>query len=158
MEITHRTAGKARHVALLLTLGTGCLLLTGLLSVTLEGYPEAGPQTRRILLVLAWTAAGLLFLTLLLLMWVFIRWMRSRMPPPRRREGVGYVNAWVEAGRRLQTSDARTVDVLEEDEPIENLDDQDEDDDPASYDPENGFRDEELDDGDEDRDDAPPRC
>lgn len=153
MELTHRNAGKARHVVLLVTLGSACLLLTGLLGVTLEGYPDADPPARRLLLVLAWTAACLLGVTLLLLMWVFIRWLRSRMPAPRRREGVGYVDAWAEAGRRVQTHDTPAVDILEEDDP-----DADDKDDPADYDPEKGFRDEELDGGDEGEDQGPPRC
>jgi hypothetical protein len=44
----------------------------------------------------------MLALTALMLVWIFVRYMRCRYAPDGRPRSCGYVDAWSEAGKRIQ--------------------------------------------------------
>lgn len=155
--------GRARHVVLLLVLLVLCLVLAGLLAAVLRNYPSADEPAQKLLLRLAWTAAVLLGICLVALMWMFIRWLRARLTPAPLLPKTEYVDAWAEAGRRIRVPGEKRIDVLAEDDSLPETPDENlfssEDFDEDVPDEDNGEffdEDDETFYGDDDDDDRPP--
>lgn len=107
MEIDTQQTVRRINYALL----TFCLLLmaaglTAVVWITTHAYASAEEPTRRLLFHLAWVAAATLGLTLLVLLWIVLRWGRLRIKPPIPLPETHYVDAWSEAGKRIRVDEA----------------------------------------------------
>jgi hypothetical protein len=74
-----------------------------LLWITLDQAAAADNERRRGMLMIAWMSLAMLTLSLLLLLWAVLRWVRARQGPLKRAEPTPYVDAWSLAGQRMQT-------------------------------------------------------
>jgi len=95
----------------------GFVVLTGALVLILAGCAAmlviatraaalADPHTKRVLARLAWLAAAILGLALLLLLWAVMRFVANRIRPRGQRTPTAYVNAWAVAGQRFKLQEA----------------------------------------------------
>ena len=99
-----RTTSRAINFTILtVSLVAIAVVLVGMLFVTAAAAAHASDhRTKRLILTLAWTSFAALGGTVLLLMWVVIRWIRYRLQPEEPREPTPVVDAWAEAGERYQ--------------------------------------------------------
>lgn len=98
-------------------------IAAGLVALTLLTARAAGevkdPDLHMVLARLAWVATALLCLTLLLLLWAMMRFVRSRIRFTTERTPTPYVDAWALAGKRFK--------LPEEDDEGEDSDSEDDD-------------------------------
>lgn len=104
MEIDkQRTVRTANFIILIVSLTA---MATGLALLTLVTTRAAGrigdTETQKLLMRLAWVALALLCLTLVLLLWAVMRFVRSRIRFSRQRTHTPYVDAWALAGKRFK--------------------------------------------------------
>lgn len=113
MEVeTQRTISRIHYTILIIALLAVSLGLLGVIGITTKAYADADEKTRDLLFHLAWMAAATLALTLVLLAWILMRWIRFRMQPVGKGPKMQYVDAWSEAGKRIPVPE--TDDVIEE--------------------------------------------
>ena len=115
-EEDHRTFQRINYTVLVVSLVLVSLVLGGVIWITTRAYGQGDDQTRRLLYQLAWVATVTLGITLLLLMFVILRWIRLRLKPPTKLPETHYIDAWSEAGKRIRLPDAGNGNN-EEDEP-----------------------------------------
>ncbi len=107
MEVEdHRTFQRINYTLLVGSLILVSLGLGGVIWITTRAYGRGDDQTRRLLYQLAWVATVTLGITLLLLMFVILRWIRLRLKPPTKLPETHYIDAWSEAGKRIRLPDA----------------------------------------------------
>ncbi len=99
---TRQTVQRIRYTLLTLGLGLMAAVLAAVLWIVTRAHASAEAETARMLLVLAWTAAAMLGITLLALLWILLRWGKLRLQGPSPLPPAPYVDAWSEAGRRMQ--------------------------------------------------------
>lgn len=113
MEIDRRQAVRA--VNFMLTV-VGLLVIAGamgvMIAIAARAAPDSAPEAREYFYRLAWIAAAMLGLALVMLTWTVSRYLRRRSRESRH-EPTPYVDAWAEAGRRAR------VDDEDEDDPDE---------------------------------------
>ena len=114
---TQQTVRRVNYTVL-----TFCLLLSsaGMIAVVwvlARAAGSADEQSRPTLVRLAWTAAVCVGIDGLLLLWIFLRWMRLRILPPAPLPDTPYRDAWKEAGRRIQVDENDDFFEKNEDEP-----------------------------------------
>ncbi len=102
---TQQTVRRVNYTVL-----TFCLLLTSAIMVAMvwvltKAAGNADEPTRRTLVRLAWTASACVGVNALLLLWIFLRWMRLRTLPRAPLPETPYKNAWKEAGKRIQVDE-----------------------------------------------------
>jgi len=121
MEVEPKKAPrKPRLLALAIALVAVAVLLGILLAITLGAVPQVAAKTKPAMLRLAWATFFALGLTLILLVWVVIRFAIERTRPtgPKHTE---YVDAWSLAGKRMKVEpppeDEEQDDDPEDDEP-----------------------------------------
>jgi len=100
---------RGRH-DLLLTVALGFLCVgfgvVMLLSLRCAGAVDDNPDLRRMLTQLAWTSLVLMLGTGILLAWAVIRSLGDRVTRPLPKgEKSERIDAWAEAGRRLEVDD-----------------------------------------------------
>jgi hypothetical protein len=108
MEMKRPSAARTVSFAVLFTsLLVAAGMLGALLAIALRQAQSADdPAVRRLLLVVAWTSLVLLALDMVLLLWGAARLLSRRYAwPQRRHPPTPHVDAWAEAGRRLQVDD-----------------------------------------------------
>ncbi len=96
-----RTASFYAVTFLLLMLVGG---LVATLAVLTQAVDAVDADTRPLIARAAWFTLVLLGVAVILLIWEILRFIRHRMGF-RGREAGGYVDAWSEAGRRIQTDE-----------------------------------------------------
>jgi len=102
--MNRRTTSRAINFTILtVSLMAIAVVLAAMLYVTVTFASQAPDRrTKRLVLTLAWTSLAALGGTLLLLMWVVIRWIRCRLRSEAPRKPTPVVDAWAEAGERFQ--------------------------------------------------------
>ena len=108
----------AIQIATLMAITIGLATLMLLAAQAVHDTEEALMQ--KTLARLAWLAAALLGLTLVMLFWTAARWFRSRIHRLDAASPTPYVDAWALAGRRFK---------LPADEAVDDDDEEDEDED-----------------------------
>jgi Na+-driven multidrug efflux pump len=111
---------NARRVGYLLLAVCLVLLTVGLAGIIVmvsSAYGPADEAARRVLLRMAWVASVSLGLTLIMLLWVVIRWVRLRIKLPPKTQPTEYIDAWSEAGKRMPAPDHEELEP--DDEPAE---------------------------------------
>ncbi len=83
----------------------GVILLSVLIFVLTEGIAVKELWVQRWLLRMAWLSAALLGLTLVLLLWAVVRYVKFRTYAAQRSRPTPYVDAWALAGKRFQLDD-----------------------------------------------------
>ncbi len=132
MEIdTQRNIKKANYAILIISLIAVSAGLLGMIGITTKAYADADEKTRDLLFYLAWVGAATLAITLVMLAWIIMRWLRSRIQPGRKAQKTQHVSAWDEAGKRLPVPEMDDVletpdEFAKEDLPGEIDDDEDE--------------------------------
>lgn len=109
---------KIRTANFVLTVVSLVLLIVGLLALVLlaaNAARGADANTRKFLVRMAWVATALMGLALIMLVWVILRRLRSRFEPSGRHAPTPYVDAWAEAGKRIQVETEEDDDQPEED-------------------------------------------
>ena len=103
MEIEKaRKIQTINFVILIITLAAiaaGLAVLIGLTTRAAAAVDDA--QAQRLLARLAWVSVALLALTLIVLLWMVMRFVRRRFRPPGR-SCTPYVDAWALAGQRFK--------------------------------------------------------
>ena len=113
MEIeTQRTIHRIHYTILIISLLAVSLGLLGVIGITTKAYADADEKIRDLLFHLAWVGAATLAVTLVLLAWVIMRWIRFRLQTLGKGPDMHYVDAWSEAGKRIPVPE--TDDVVEE--------------------------------------------
>lgn len=113
MEVeTQRTVKRIHYTILIFFLVGVSLGLLGVIGITTTTYLEENEKTRDRLFYIAWVAAATLAVTLVMLGWIIMRWIRFRMQPVVKPSKTHYVDAWSEAGKRIPVPE--TDDVIEE--------------------------------------------
>jgi len=111
-SVTARKISSIVVTVLLAVIGGGMVYVV----VTVTGAAEGADEpTRKGLARLAWIGMVLLGLVAVLLVWSLARTLRLYLTKPQPHTPTTYVDAWSEAGRRVQVEDDDEDDV-EEDE------------------------------------------
>ena len=107
MEIDPKSTGQiANFVILIAALFVISIGLGALTFLTIQAADVTDDvAVRKLLAELAWVAVALLGLTLVVLMWSVMRFVRSRITVSRTHTRTPYVDAWAEAGRRYQLTE-----------------------------------------------------
>ncbi|MBN1941838.1 MAG: hypothetical protein JW849_00940 [Phycisphaerae bacterium] len=105
IDDTQQTVRRINYTVL-----TFCLLLvaggmTAVVFVLARAAASAEGEARPWLFRLAWAAATCLGIDALLLLWILLRWMRLRMIPSAPLPETPYIDAWSEAGKRIQVDE-----------------------------------------------------
>jgi len=102
--MNRRTTSRAINFTILtVSLLAIAVVLAAILYVTITTAIQAPDRrTKRLVLTLAWTSLAALGGTLVLLLWVVIRWIRCRLQPEAPHGPTPVVDAWAEAGERFQ--------------------------------------------------------
>ena len=107
MEVNR--AGTSPAVSFTVTtilLGGAAVAMGAFIALVAMWIPVSNPQTQGLLVRLAWTAAVLLGLIVVLLIWSVTRYLKRRLHPAEKSPPTSYVDAWSEAGKRLKLPDA----------------------------------------------------
>ncbi len=81
----------------------GCAITLGLLiAMIAANIGDADGKTKHLLGRFAWICTVMLGVTLVFLFWHVMRFLRFRMSGGEKFSPTPYVNAWSEAGRRMQ--------------------------------------------------------
>ncbi len=104
MEVDNapRRSPLTKFVIQMIVLGAMAAVLGGLIRIMLSDAAVADAITRKGLVRLAWICTAFLGLTLLVMVWVFIRYLISRRPPVTERTRTEHVDAWAIAGQRFE--------------------------------------------------------
>ena len=112
-SVTARKISSIVVTVLLAIIAGGMVYVVLTVTAAVEGADEA---TRKGLARLAWIGMVLLGLAVVLLVWSLARTLRLYLAKPQPHTPTTYVDAWSEAGRRVQVDD-------EDDEPEEDEED-----------------------------------
>lgn len=92
-------------------------LLGGMLYVVFAKAASAEPRLQGYLMRLAWLTGAALFLSILILLGVVVRYVASRLTDqPEPFKPTGYRDVWTEAGRRLKAEDAPPIEPFEQED------------------------------------------
>lgn len=92
-------------------------LLGGMLYVVFAKAASAEPRLQGYLMRLAWLTGAALFLSILILLGVIVRYVASRLTDqPEPYKPTGYRDVWTEAGRRLKAEDAPPIEPFEQED------------------------------------------
>lgn len=98
-----RAVSNAVLVGALAMIVAGCGAILGLSWKVARGIdPVVGRETLRQMQRIAWLAAAMLALALLLTAWALMRFLRQRIEKTRLGQPTAYVDAWSAAGKRIQ--------------------------------------------------------
>ncbi|MCD4824458.1 MAG: hypothetical protein K8S55_07615 [Phycisphaerae bacterium] len=101
-------------------LAVSLLAMAGILGwmtwITTRPMPDAAEKTRELMRNLAVAATATLAITLIALMGVLLRWFRHSYGLHAKLPETTYVNAWEEAGQRIETPTASDLHPDDEDE------------------------------------------
>ena len=90
-------------------------MLLALLYWLLNAAPKAEGQKQQYILRFIFLIVGVLFLTLIILLGVIVRYLAHRLTAPEEKyQPMGHFDAWAEAGRRLRPEDAPPIEGLED--------------------------------------------
>ncbi len=92
----------ATFIAMLIWLCAMAAMLGVLVFLMADALENADAEGRSLLGRMLWLCSSALGLTLLLLLWGVIRYIKFRLNPPVDSKATKYVDAWAEAGRRFQ--------------------------------------------------------
>jgi hypothetical protein len=101
---TRHTIHRVRYGVLLIVLAALSTVLVGVIWVTTNAYGNAPEDSasRELLAYLAWTAVAVLGLTLVVGMLMLMKWLRLRLEGPPKLPEAPYIDAWGEAGKRIE--------------------------------------------------------
>ncbi|MDY6914512.1 MAG: hypothetical protein SVT52_08670 [Planctomycetota bacterium] len=102
MEVERKTIATVHHVVSLVFLALLAWGLAVVLDKALAAASSAEGDLRRHLVGLAWLAAALLALTLVMMLWVAVRFVLFRARLKRQQAATKYVDAWSLAGKRFE--------------------------------------------------------
>jgi len=91
-----------RFLTLLLALGVMAAILGTLLGVVLSGAQQAPEKQKAGLVRLAVVCVAMLGLTLIVMFWLVLRFVGSRIVKPPEQTRTEHVDAWRLAGQRMQ--------------------------------------------------------
>jgi len=131
-----RAARAASFAVTVLTLVVIAAMLTGLLlwllnsAGTRQGDEPIHKERQKVLVRMAALVTAALVLNVLVLLYLVARYVARRvMASSAKHTPTPYVNAWVEAGRRLRAEDAPPVPGFEEEDDEQDEDEQQEEED-----------------------------
>ncbi len=148
MELGHppknnpQTLRRVNYTILIVALMGISVGLVALIIIMTDAYGEADEKTRELLYNLAWTATATLAVTLLLLVWMVMRWLRFRLQSiadenqrqkekqrqRQKKSETSQLSAWDLAGSRIAVPDMDEF-LEDADEFLEDSDDDSDDDD-----------------------------
>lgn len=118
MKLTSHYARSTSFAIVVIVLVALIAFLTGILYLVFAKAAVAEPKLQGYLMRLAWLTGAAMFLAVLILMGVVIRYVASRLTDrPEEFKPTGYVDVWAEAGRRLKAEDAPPVEPFEKSDP-----------------------------------------
>jgi len=104
MEVT--SGGTTRTAHFVILIAALVVIVVGLAALTVLAAQAAGAvsdaRVQKLLLRLAWLSLVLLGMTLVLLLWAAMRFVRSRIRFTKGRTETPYVDAWSLAGKRFK--------------------------------------------------------
>jgi hypothetical protein len=100
MEVERRRT--LRYALLTVSLAAMAGMLAWMCALTLRASGGDAGETARLLSTLAVASVGLLGLTLIALLGVVLRWIRTSIGLHKPLPPSHYVDAWAEAGKRIQ--------------------------------------------------------
>ncbi|MBN1553125.1 MAG: hypothetical protein JXA11_00145 [Phycisphaerae bacterium] len=99
---TQQTVRRVNYTVLLFCLLLSAVVMIAVVWILARAAGGADERTRPVLVRLAWVAAACVGLDALGLLWILLRWMRLRILPSAPLPEAPYIDAWSEAGKRIQ--------------------------------------------------------
>lgn len=112
---TQQTVRRVNYILLMFCMMLSIAGLSFTIFSIARSIESANEQMRPSMVRLAWVAVVCLGGNVLVLLWIFIRWMRLRLTPPAPLPDTPYKDAWNEAGKRIQVDE--NDDVLGDEPP-----------------------------------------
>lgn len=102
---TQHTVRRINYTLLMFCLLITIAVLTFVIFSLTRNLDNVAEEKRPAMVRLAWVGVACLGLNVVVLLWIFLRWLRLKLTPTPPLPETPYQDAWREAGKRIQVDE-----------------------------------------------------